>query len=108
MLADWPQLAPAVAFLAVAGGMDAIFGLFRFTLWNATIPDHLRGRLAGLEMVSWGSGPGLGDLEAGAFAGLTSVRAAIVSGGVACVAGCAATAAALPALWRYEAREAAR
>ncbi len=96
-------LVAALCLLALAGAMDAISGLFRFTLWNATIPDHLRGRLAGLEMVSWGAGPGLGDLEAGAVAGLTTVRAAIVSGGLVCLAGCAATAVALPALWRYEA-----
>ncbi|MEA2123918.1 MAG: hypothetical protein QOI80_700 [Solirubrobacteraceae bacterium] len=93
----------ALVALAVAGGFDAVSGLFRFTLWNQTIPDHLRGRLAGLEMVSWGAGPGLGDLEAGSIAGLTSIKTAIVSGGIACVAGCAATGAALPALWRYEA-----
>jgi MFS family permease len=100
------DLALAVVLLAVAGGFDAVSGLFRFTLWNQTIPDHLRGRLAGLEMVSWGAGPGLGDLEAGTVAGLTSVRTAIVSGGIVCVAGCAAVAAAIPALWRYDARAA--
>jgi MFS family permease len=93
----------AVVLLAVAGACDDISGIFRFTLWNQTIPDHLRGRLAGLEMVSWGAGPGLGQLESGAVAGLTTVRTAIVSGGIACVAGCAAISAALPALWRYEA-----
>ena len=48
----------------VAGGADAISGLFRFSLWNQTIPDHLRGRLAGVEMISWSSGPLLGDAEA--------------------------------------------
>jgi MFS family permease len=96
-------LAPALVLLAVAGGMDAVSGVFRSTLWNATIPDAMRGRLAGVEMVSWASGPGLGDLEAGAVAGLISVRAAVVSGGVICVAGSAALGAALPALWRYDA-----
>jgi MFS family permease len=96
-------LVPALVLLAIAGGFDAVSAMFRFTLWNQTIPDGLRGRLAGLEMVSWGAGPGLGDLEAGAVASLTSVRTSIVSGGVLCVAGCAVTAAALPALWRYEA-----
>jgi hypothetical protein len=57
-------------------------------------------------MVSWGAGPGLGDLEAGTVAGLTSVRTAIVSGGIVCVAGCATVGAAIPALWRYDARAA--
>ena len=63
--------------------------------------------LAGLEMVSWGAGPGLGQLESGAVAGLWNVRGAIVSGGFLCVAGSAAIPAALPSLWRYEAPTAA-
>jgi MFS family permease len=93
--------------LAIAGGCDEVSGIFRFALWNQTIPDHLRGRLAGVEMVSWGAGPGLGDLESGALAGLIGVRRAIVAGGVACAAGCAAIGAAVPALWRYEAPDSA-
>jgi hypothetical protein len=55
-------------------------------------------------MVSWSSGPGLGNLEAGAVAGLASVRTSIVSGGVLCVVGSFALAAAIPKLWRYDAR----
>jgi MFS family permease len=97
----------AVVLLALAGACDDISGIFRTTLWNQTIPDRLRGRLAGLEMVSWGAGPGLGQLESGAVAGLWNVRGAIVSGGIACVAGSAAITAALPALWRYEASSSA-
>jgi MFS family permease len=94
----------ALGFLVLAGAMDAISGVFRSTLWNATIPDEMRGRMAGVEMVSWSSGPGLGNLEAGAVAGLTSVRTSIVSGGVFCVAGSFLLAAAIPKLWRYDAR----
>ena len=97
------SLPVAVVLLALAGACDDVSGIFRSTLWNQTIPDRLRGRLAGLEMVSWGAGPGLGQLESGAVAGLTTVRTAIVSGGIACVAGTGVIAAALPALWRYDA-----
>jgi MFS family permease len=43
----------AVACLVVAGAMDTISGIFRSAIWNETIPDHLRGRLAGMEMISW-------------------------------------------------------
>jgi hypothetical protein len=46
-----------------------------------------------------------GNLESGLAASLTgSVRIAIVSGGVACLAGAVAVTLALPALWRYDAR----
>jgi MFS family permease len=97
-------LALALAFLALAGAMDAISGVFRSVLWNATIPDEMRGRMAGVEMVSWSSGPGLGNLEAGTVASLAGLRASVVSGGVLCIVGSIALAAAIPKLWCYEAR----
>jgi hypothetical protein len=93
----------ALVCLAAAGAMDAVSGLFRATIWNQTIPDQMRGRLAGIEMLSWASGPGLGDLESGAVASAFSVRTSVVSGGLLCVAGSFALAAALPGLWRYDA-----
>jgi MFS family permease len=96
----------ALVCLAVAGAMDAISGLFRSVIWNETIPDRLRGRLAGVEMISYTSGPTLGNFEAGALASLTSVRISVVSGGVLCVAGTAVLVALLPAFWRYDARQA--
>jgi hypothetical protein len=73
-------------------------------MWNETIPDHLRGRLAGVEMISWSSGPLLGDAEAGLVAALTSVRTSVVAGGAACVLGAVALAAALPRFWGYDSR----
>jgi MFS family permease len=94
----------ALVCLAVAGGMDAISGIFRSTIWNETIPDHLRGRLAGVEMISWSSGPLLGDAEAGVLAALAGVRASVVAGGAACVAGTAALVLMLPRFWRYDSR----
>ena len=94
----------ALLCLAVAGGMDAISGVFRSAIWNETIPDHLRGRLAGMEMISWSSGPMLGNAEAGAVAALAGVRASVVAGGIACVAGTVALAFALPRFWSYDSR----
>ena len=90
-----PNVWFALVFLALAGAADMISGIFRATIWNQTIPDHLRGRLAGIEMLSYSLGPMGGSARAGLVADLTSVRASIVSGGVLCVAGVAATAAAL-------------
>ena len=73
--------------LIIAGFADMISGIFRMTIWNQTIPDRLRGRLAGIEQVSYSTGPTLGNVEAGVVASLAGVRASIVSGGVLCVAG---------------------
>ena len=74
-------------------------------MWNQTIPARVRGRLAGLEMISYSAGEPLGNLEAGAVATLTgSVRVAVVSGGLLSLAGAVIVSLALPALWRYDAR----
>jgi MFS family permease len=99
-----PNTWTAVALLAVAGAADMISGLFRHALWNQTIPDGMRGRLAGIEMLSYSVGPLGGQARAGLVADLTSVRVSIVSGGLLCVAGVGATATALRSFWRYDAR----
>ncbi len=98
------RLGPAFAFLALAGGADAVSGMFRMTMWNQTIPDELRGRLAAIEMVSYMSGPLLGHFEAGAVAALTSVRTSVVSGGALCVLGVLICGALLPRFLRYDGR----
>jgi hypothetical protein len=82
-----------------------VSGLFRMTIWNQTIPDHLRGRLAGIEMVSYTTGPHLGNFEAGLVAQLFSVRASVVSGGILCVVGTGVLALLLPTFLRYDGRE---
>jgi MFS family permease len=100
-----PGLWPAVIFLIIAGAADMMSGVFRMVIWNQTIPDSLRGRLASIEMLSYTSGPALGNFEAGAVASLFNVRVSIVSGGVLCVIGCVLCAIALPAFRAYDARQ---
>jgi hypothetical protein len=75
------------------------------TMWSQTIPHYLRGRLAGLEMISYTSGPKLGDTEAGLVATLFSVRTSIVSGGILCVVGTAIISALIPEFIRYQSAE---
>ncbi|MGW6060076.1 MFS transporter [Streptomyces sp. NPDC055189] len=89
--------------LALAGAGDMLSGLGRSTIWNQTIPDELRGRLAGIEVLSYSVGPQLGQVRAGAAAGWTGTRTAIWSGGLACVASVAALTALLPKLVSYDA-----
>jgi MFS family permease len=97
-------LVPALLFLACAGSADAVSGIFRMTLWNRTIPDSFRGRLAGIEMVSYMSGPLLGNVEAGLIAAAFSVKASVISGGVLCVVGVILCAVLLPRFVAYDAR----
>ena len=66
-----------MAFLMAAGYADMISGVYRSTIWNQTIPSELRGRLAGIEMISYLSGPMLGNTQLGILAGMMGVRRAI-------------------------------
>jgi hypothetical protein len=87
--------------LAAAGAADMVSGLFRMTIWNQTIPTKLRGRLAGVEMISYMTGPLLGNARAGWMASVTSLRTAIVSGGLLCTAGVAISGLLLPRFRSY-------
>ncbi len=99
-----PTIWGAMALLACAGAADMVSALFRSTVWNQTIPEAMRGRLAGIEMLSYSVGPLGGQVRAGLVADAWSVRGSIASGGFACVMGVLATAAALPQFWRYDER----
>jgi MFS family permease len=100
-LSDWLWL--TLFCLAFAGAADMVSGLFRMIIWNQTIPDHLRGRLGGIEMLSYTTGPLLGQLRSGLMARTSlGVGGAIWVGGALCVAGSLALAAALPKFVRYD------
>lgn len=91
----------AFGFLMVAGAADAFSGIFRMTLWNKTIPDRLRGRMAGLEMLSYMSGPLLGNAESGLVAAAFGTKVSIISGGILCIVGVGLSILLLPSFWRY-------
>jgi MFS family permease len=95
----------ALAALALAGAADMSSVIFRATLWNQTIPDHMRGRLAGIEQLSYSIGPTLGTARSGAVASVTTVPFSIAAGGAVCLAGTVALSALLPRFWRYDARD---
>jgi MFS family permease len=91
----------AVFCLAIAGAADMVSGLFRMTIWNQTIPDSLRGRLASVEMISYMTGPLLGNARAGVVASSLGDTVSIVSGGLLCVVGVLACIPLLPGFFRY-------
>jgi MFS family permease len=93
----------ALLFLAAAGAADNVSAVLRGTiLWTVT-PDHIRGRVSGIEFAQVAATPALGNVEAGVLASLTSIRFSVVSGGLACVVGTFLVALAVPAFIRYEA-----
>lgn len=95
----------AILMLAVAGGADAISGIFRQAIWNQTVPDAMRGRLASIEMLSYSTGPALGNAESGLIAAALGVPLSIISGGVLCVLGCAVSGLLLPGFRAYDAQQ---
>ncbi len=96
-----PSLALGLLCLAVAGAADMVSGVFRGTIWNQTIPNSMRGRLAGIEMISYLTGPLIGNARVGFMADAWGVSASIWIGGLVCLVGVLATGFALPRFWAY-------
>ena len=92
-----------LVLLGLAGAADQVSAIFRSTIVLTVTPDHMRGRLGGIEFAQVASTPSLGNLEAGVVAQLTSLRFSIVSGGIACIAATLVVAALFPILFRYDA-----
>lgn len=95
------NLYSALCFLALSGAFDGVSGMFRSMMWNETIPNELRGRLSGIEMISYLSGPRMGDAEVGFVAAMFGVATAIISGGILCVVGVGVCSYILPKFWNY-------
>jgi len=94
----------ALLCLALAGAADMASGVFRVTIWSETIPTELRGRLAGIEQLSYMSGPLLGNARAGLMAERIGLMPSILWGGLLCVGGMAACRLALPQFWHFRKR----
>ncbi len=90
--------------LLLAGAADAISAILRSAMWNMSIPLDVRGRMAGIELLSYAVGPTAGQFRAGAMTAAMGVRTALASGGVMCAAVCGFLPAVLPALWRFDIR----
>jgi len=102
------SIGPALFFLAAAGFFDMISGVFRGSIWNQTIPNYLRGRMASIEMISYLTGPYLGSAKMGIVAESFGVKIALVSGGIMCVIAVIVSALFLPKFASYDGREGVR
>jgi MFS family permease len=91
----------ALLLLAVAGGADSFSAVCRTTIMQRIAPNELRGRLTSLYVMVVAGGPYLGDVETGVVANAFGAEVAIVTGGVLCLVGLGAAAAAFPLVWRY-------
>jgi MFS family permease len=93
-----------LGLLAVAGYFDMLSGHFRSLMWNQSIPDDVRGRMAGIEMLSYSVGPMLGQVRSTAAAQAFGLRTSLASGGILCMIAIGVTCVTLPALWKFDAR----
>ena len=98
------SLVLVIACLVIAGAFDQVSALFRGFIWNQSIPDELRGRLAGIEMLSYLLGPLGGQARAGGMAAMSSLRISIVGGGLLCIGFVSLIAASMPKFRSYDVR----
>ena len=91
-------------FLTLAGASDQVSALFRSAIWNQSISDDFRGRLASIELLSYSVGPLGGQTRAGLVAERTSLRTSVISGGLLCITFVGFFAAILPEFRKYDSK----
>ena len=89
-------------FLTLAGASDMVSALFRSAMWNQTIPDNFRGRLAGIELLSYSLGPLAGQMRAASMAAATSLSFSVTGGGIICIIAVVLLASFLPQLRKFD------
>ncbi len=76
-----PALSVLFIGFFVAGVFDTYSGIFRLTMWNESIPESYRGRIAGFSMLSYTSGPLLGNTLMGFLGDSVGLHQALALGG---------------------------
>jgi MFS family permease len=95
------NFALSLACLAATGAGDTVSTVLRGLIRQLETPDHLRGRMTGVNMIFFNGGPQLGELEAGLVANWLGAVVSVVTGGVGCVIATAWIVAKTPSLLRY-------
>jgi len=102
----WVGMAPGFGYILVgllfAGYFDMMSGVFRMTIWNETIPENVRGRMAGFEMLSYMSGPLLGNTLLGFLADLYGIQATLAIGSLIALICLIFFNIGRPQLWKFE------
>jgi MFS family permease len=91
----------AFVALALTGATDTVSMVIRNVVRQLETPDHLRGRMTGVNMVFFVGGPQLGELEAGLVANWWNAPFSVITGGIGCLLATAWITAITPALRRY-------
>jgi MFS family permease len=99
-----PWLWLSLLMLTIAGVGDMVSGIFRTSILQTAVEEPYRGRLDGIGMAVWATGPAIGSVESGVVASLTNVPFSVVSGGVLCILGVGLIRLRNPGFDRYDAR----
>lgn len=86
----------ALVLLGIAGAFDVFSAVFRGAILQLKTPRDILGRMQGVQISVVTGGPRLGDLEHGVVGSIFGSQTAIVSGGLACIAGVFLLARLLP------------
>ena len=92
----------AIIGLMIAGFFDQISAIFRGLIWNQSIPDHLRGRLASIEMLSYSVGPQMGQVRGALFARAFGLEFSLISGGILTIIASALVSGMLKDFYKYD------
>lgn len=96
-----PTFGIALVFLALAGAMDSVSMATRHVTMQLASPDAFRGRVSAFSSVFSAGGPRLGQFQSGITASLVGPQAAMIGGGLACVAMAASAPLWGRDLWDY-------
>ena len=94
------------ACLAIAGAADSVSAIIRNIVRQLETPDHIRGRMTGINMAFFQGGPQLGEVQAGGTANWLGAPAAVLLGASGCLLATGWIAATTPVLRRHRAAEA--
>ncbi|MFI1111579.1 MFS transporter [Streptomyces physcomitrii] len=103
-----PQRWAGLALLVLAGAADTVSVVCRSTVVQTHTPPELLGRVGAAEQIVGQAGPDLGNMRGGLVADATSGAAALVGGGLLCLAAVALVGATTGELRRSAAPSAAR
>jgi MFS family permease len=87
--------------LALTGATDTVSMVIRNIIRQLNTPDHMRGRMTGVNMIFFMGGPQLGEMEAGLAANAWGAPFSVVSGGIGCLLATASVWAQTPDLRAY-------
>ncbi|KKP29934.1 MAG: Major facilitator superfamily [Parcubacteria group bacterium GW2011_GWA2_31_28] len=95
----------SLLFLALTGAGDVISTILRNTIRQLLTPDHLRGRMSGINLFFFMGGPQLGEVEAGLLATLIGTPLSVVTGGLGTIIATFWITLLIPKLKKYQGNE---